>query len=187
MVTIEINKHQYKVPTLRNEVTVEQYLAIEQHAETLDEIRLLSILTGIDYDSLSNLPCGDFGVLVMPELTWVGNLFEVTTARRQTKIKIGKYTVETIIDVMGERLGQKLMMQRMVNDAIKNNAKYSTLIAPVLACYYAPHLHPEKKFSESHVKEVEQLILKMPVEQAYPEANFFLRGYLKPLKLKRKR
>jgi hypothetical protein len=117
----------------------------------------------------------------------VGNLFEVTTARRQTKIKIGKYTVETIIDVMGERLGQKLMMQRMVNDAIKNNAKYSTLIAPVLACYYAPHLHPEKKFSESHVKEVEQLILKMPVEQAYPEANFFLRGYLKPLKLKRKR
>lgn len=187
MLTIEINKHKYDIPTLRNEVTVEQYMEVEHYAENIDEIRLLSIFTGIDYDTLANLPCGDFKVLIMPELKWIGNLFDVTTARRASRLNIGKYKVQPIYDVSSERIGQKLMMQRMVNDGIKNNVKYSALIAPVLACYYAPYLHPDKVWNEKHVAEIAKLILKMPIEQAYPEANFFLRGYLKPLPQKRKR
>lgn len=177
-ITIQINDYKYEIPASWEQVTLEQYIDLDLYREELSPIRLLSILTRLNYDILSNLPCDEFILKVMPKLDWIGENYDVFSARRKKEIQIGNYLFDTIIDVGKERLGQKLYMQQLVNNAINNNANHCLLIAPVVANYYAPYVHPEKKWNESHIKDFESMVMKMPMVDAYAEANFFLNGYI---------
>lgn len=177
-ITIQINDYKYDIPASWEQVTLEQYIDLDLYREELSPIRLLSILTRLNYDILSNLPCDEFILKVMPELKWIGENYDVFSAKRKKEIQIGNYLFDTIIDVGKERLGQKLYMQQLVNNAIKNNVNHCLLIAPVVANYYAPYVHPEKKWNESHIKDFESMVMKMPMVDAYAEANFFLNGYI---------
>jgi hypothetical protein len=179
MITIEINKHQYEIPTQWNEVTLKQYIEISENVDELNHVRLLSILTGIEFDTLNNFPCDAFQELAIPEMNWIGEPFKPQHHIRPTSIKLGGKEIKTIQDVGQERFGQKLFMQQLVNKGIAESISHVNLVAPVLACYYAPFLHPEKKWVESHVKEVEQMIYNLPVYDAWSEADFFLSGYIK--------
>ena len=179
MITIQINKQQYEIPTQWSEVTLKQYVEISDNVDELSHVRLLSILTGIDYDTLNNFPCDAFQEIVMPEMNWIGEPFKPQHHIRPTSITLGGITIKTIQDVGQERFGQKLFMQQLVNKGIADSIPHVLLVAPVLACYYAPFLHPEKKWVESHVKEVEQMVMKMNVYDAWSEADFFLSGYMK--------
>lgn len=177
-ITIQINDYKYEIPSSWEQVTLEQYIDLDLYREELSPIRLLSILTRLNYDILSNLPCDEFILKVMPELKWIGENYDVFASKRKREIQIGNYLFDTIIDVGKERLGQKLYMQQLVNNAIKNNLNHCLLIAPVVANYYAPYVHPEKKWNESHIKDFESMVMKMPMVDAYAEANFFLNGYI---------
>ncbi len=179
MITIQIKSQQYQIPTKWNEVTVGQYLAITNNAENLNGVVLLSIFTGIDYDTLTNFPCDEFDIKVVPEMEWMGEPFNPKNFLRPSEITIGSTTIKTIKDAGKERFGQKLFMQQLVAKAIEINANHVSLIAPVLANYYAPYLHKDNKWVEEHLSEVEMLVLQMPIVVAYPEADFFLSGYLK--------
>ena len=86
-----------------------QYIDLDLYREELSPIRLLSILTRLNYDILSNLPCDEFILKVMPELKWIGEQYDVFSARRKKEIQIGNYLFDTIIDVGKERLGQNLL------------------------------------------------------------------------------
>lgn len=179
MITIQINKQQYDIPTSWDEVTVLQYIQLTDNVDELTHVRLLSIFTGIDFDVLNNFPCDAFKQVVVTDMAWMGESFNPKLKVRARSITLNGLTIPTIQDVSQERFGQKLFMQQLVNKAIAESTNHVTLIAPVLACYYAPYIHPEKKWVESHVKEVEQLIYKLPISIAYPEADFFLSGYIK--------
>lgn len=177
-IIIQINDYKYEIPASWEEVTLEQYIDLDLYREELSPIRLLSILTRLNFDILSNLPCDEFILKVMPMLNWIGENYDVFASRRKREIQIGNYLFDTIIDVGKERLGQKLYMQQLVNNGIKNNVNHCLLIAPVVANYYAPYIHPDKKWNESHIKEFEKMVMKMPMVDAYAEANFFLNGYI---------
>lgn len=179
MITIQINKTKYDIPTKWEEVTVQQYIDIMLNVNELSPVKLLSILTRIDFDILNNFTCDAFSIEAMPLMDWLGEPFNPRNSLRPMSITINGKKIKTIQDAGQERFGQKLFMQQMVTKAIENNAPHVSLIAPVLACYYAPYLHQENKWIESHVKEVEQMIMKLPIVVAYPEADFFLSGYIK--------
>ena len=178
MISIKINSVVYDLPQSWDEVSVKQYVEIESKREELNPVMLLSVLTGLSYETLNNFPCDEFETDVMPELQWIGEPFNPFELKRSKVLNIGKYEVEPLLFLDKERLGQKLLMQQMIDNAMKEKAPHSTLVAPVLACYYAPFLHPENKWDEKHVKVVEEMINKMSVKEAYPEATFFLRGWL---------
>lgn len=184
MIQIQINEKQYNVPTDWKEVTLMQYIELSENATELNAARLLSIFTGINYDVLNNLPCDDFTLKVVPEINFLQTEFDPFNFKRPKVVKIGNYDFEPILDPSRERLGQKLFMQQLVNNAISNNLPYYKIIPQTLACYYAPFIHPEKKWEEKHVMIFSNLVNDMPVAEAFPEANFFLRGYIRYSKKK---
>jgi hypothetical protein len=160
-------------------VTLKQFIELADNSSKLDGVRLLSIFTGLSYDILANSPVDSFDLLVLPELNFLKEEIDFFSLQRAQRIEIGQYSFEKITDPAREKLGQKLFLQQLINNAMQNNSPHYNLIAPTIACYYAPYLHPEKKWDEAQVKEFEKQVLNMPVVQAYPEANFFLRGYIK--------
>lgn len=179
MVTIKINQTEYDIPTDWKEITLRQYIELATYIDDVSHIRLLSIFTGIDFDILANFPCDEFKIEVMPEMNFLQEEIDVLLLQRKKQVKIGEHLFDVILDPSNERLGQKLFMQQIVDTAITNNLPHHTLVAPVIANYYAPYIHPQKKWEEKHIKEFEQLVLNMPMVDAYPEANFFLRGYIR--------
>jgi len=178
MVTIKINDYEYDIPTSWNEVTLRQYIELATYIEDINHIRLLSIFTGIDYDVLANFPCDDFQIKVIPEMDFLQEELNVLAIKRAKVLHIGNYEFEPILDPSKERLGQKLFMQQITENAVANHYPHFSLVAPIIANYYAPFVHPQKKWEEKHIKEFEQLVLDMPMVEAYPEADFFLSGYL---------
>lgn len=179
MITIQIANKEYEIPTEWNEVTLQQYKTLAHYTDRLDQARVLSILTGIEYKEICNLPCDEFQLKVIPEISFFNEPFDPLTQKRAKELHLDKYVITPILDPTKERFGQKLYMQQLVNSAIEQKTSHINLVAPVVACYYAPIIHPEKKWDEQHVKEVETLVLQMKVVEAYPEADFFLRGYIK--------
>jgi hypothetical protein len=178
MVTIKINSHKYDIPTTWDEITLRQYIELATYVEDINHIRLLSIFTGIDYGVLSNFPCDDFQIKVLPEMNFLNDELNVLSLKRAKHLHIGEHVFEPILDPSKERLGQKLFMQQITETAVSNSLPHHSLIAPVIANYYAPFVHPDKKWDEKHIKEFEKLVLDMPMYEAYPEADFFLSGWL---------
>jgi predicted secreted protein len=178
MVTIKINNYEYPIPTKWEEVTLRQYIELATYIYDINHIRMLSIMTGLDYDVLCNFPCDDFQLKVIPEMNFLSEELDVLSIKRASKLHIGDFIFDVIRDPSKERLGQKLFMQQITESAVQNKLPHHTLIAPVIANYYAPFVHPDKKWEEQHIKEFEQLVLDMPLMEAYPEADFFLTGYL---------
>lgn len=179
MLTIQINNKQYNIATEWSEITVEQYTQLVLYAGEMSHVRLLSILTGLHYEVLNNLPCDAFLLQAVPQLKFMATEFNPFQVPRGKTITIGNNELKVIHDPSKERFGQKLFMQQLVTNAIASKANHATLVAPVVACYYAPLLHADKKWEEAHVENVQALVQKMPVVQAYPEADFFLRGYIR--------
>lgn len=187
MVTIQIKDKQYDVPTKWNEVTLKQYVQLNRWQKELTAVRLLSIVTGIEYDTISNLPCTEFSIKVMPEMEWLSEELNPLNVPRCKHLTIDGKKIKVIYDVSQERFGQKLFMQQLVAKAIEQKSDHAELVASVVSNYYAPYLHPQNKWDEKHVKETEQLIYDLPVLEVYPEADFFLRGYIQFVRPKAKR
>lgn len=181
MVTIKINKHLYDIPTKWEEVKLRQYIDLATYGEQLNHTRVLSIFTGLDHDLLCNAPCDDFLLKVIPEMNFLNEEINVFALPRCKKITIGKYIFDTILEPSKETVGQKLQQQQIVNNAIENSLPHYTMIAPTIANYYAPYINAEKKWVEADIKKFEALVLEMKLIEAYPEANFFLNGYLRYL------
>lgn len=181
MITLKINEIEYNLPTEWDEITVGQFIELSQYATDLSAARILSIFTGLAYDVLTNLPIEHFNVVVLPELSFIHKQWSPFDEKRKKKIVIGKYEFDAIRDPARERLGQKLFMQQLVNNAIKEKRPHYELVCPVVANYYAPFVHPEKKWDERHVMDFAEVVKKGKLVEIYPEANFFLSGYMKYL------
>jgi hypothetical protein len=180
-IDLKINDFVYKIPTEWKEVTVKQFIELTLNADDLNAARILAIFTGMDFNTLINLPIEHFNLLVLPEMQFIGTKWDMFEQKRAKVINIDKYEFEPIADPSRERLGQKLYMQQLVNNAIEKKVNHLELICPVVACYYAPYVHPEKKWEERHVKDFEKLVENASIVEIYPEANFFLNGYLQYL------
>lgn len=179
MLTIKINDYEYQIPTSWSEITVKQYHELMLHGDDMNHVRLLSIFTGLTYDVLVNMPCDEFLVKAVPEMEFTSKEFNPFHLPRKKTITIGGKELRIILDPTKERFGQKLYMQQLVTNAIANKANHITIVPASLACYYAPYLREDNKWDEKHVAEVEAMVWNMSIAEAFPEADFFLRGYMR--------
>jgi len=178
MLDLVINDHAYPVPTSWQEVTLGQWIAMAEQAGGLDHIGLLAVFTGLPIELLANLPCDAVKLELVPELAFISEPLDLFSLPRPDRIRLAGQDLEPIDDPGRERFGQRLYMQQLVGAAMASEADHWTLVAPTIACYYAPALHPDGKWDDRHVKLVQAQVLDMPVVEAYPEATFFLTGYV---------
>jgi hypothetical protein len=179
MINVIINEYTYQVPTTWQEVTLEQWIALAKVSTDINHIDILSIFTGLDRDVLGNLPCDAVKVDLLPEMTFLSERLDLLELPRPKVLHLGGKELEPITDPGRERFGQKIYMQQLVNAAIEKGADHWDLVAPTIACYYAPTFHPEGKWDDRHVAKIQALVYTMPVVEAYPEAAFFLSGLIR--------
>lgn len=179
MLKVTIQGSTFSVPQNWSEVSVRQYDEMCTNAEHLTPSRLLSILTGIDYITLQNADCGEFMLNVFPALTELHSAPDFKTIERKDSITINGISLPVIKDPGKERIGQKLLLTSVLGDG--ENVKMHEVIPYVVAVYYAPKLHPDGIWDETHVEKVREWVLDMSILEAVAESNFFLTGYMRDL------
>lgn len=184
MITVLINGYQYDIPTKWEEVTLGQWIEMVKTGDSITHIDLLAIFTGINKDVLANFPCDAVKLELIPEMDLLNEPLNLSELKRPAVIHLGGRDIEPVLDPGRERYGQKVYLQQVITEAVARDAKMWELIAPSIACYYAPALHPEGKWDDRHVKKVEGIVYSMKITEAYPEAAFFLNG---SIRLKRTR
>lgn len=182
MIEVIINDFSYDVPTKWDEVTLEQWVALVKAGDAITHVDLLAIFTGLDKDVLANLPCDAVKLDLIPEMDLLSDHLDLAKLVRPAVIRLGGKELAPVPDPGRERYGQKVYLHQTITEAVARGAEMWELIAPTIACYYAPALHPEGKWDDRHVKQVEALVYSMKITEAYPEAAFFLSGSIVPRK-----
>lgn len=177
MLTLTIEGVDYPIPGSWDEVTVEQFDEMTRHVDNLNPVRLLAILTGLDYDELNNFDCSGFSTAVLPGLGFITEVPDFSKVERGTHLDIGGRTVPVIKDPGRERIGQKLLMTSIMLPQQGKERRISEIVDHIVANYYAPKLHPEGRWDDEHVEAIRGEVRRMPIMQAMPEVNFFLHGF----------
>lgn len=179
MVEIKIEGTPYRIPAVWSEVTLAQYRDMVRNREDLSPERLLSILTGIEYDLLMNVDASKFTEKkIFDRLLFVKTRVNFIEMPRPKNLVFGDKTIPVIEDPKREKLGQKLKLQQIMNRAHEKQLDFPEIAAEVLATYYAPKFDLNQLWKEEKVAELIPVIEKMPVTVVLPEANFFLRGFI---------
>lgn len=183
MTSLTINGINYdNIATRWSELTLRQYCQLTANkeeiakADNFSHARMISILTGIDYDALMNTDCSQFATNVLPAIDFIEQDIDVFSLKRKSEIKIGATVVKTIVEPKSERLGQKLYIEQLVEKAIKEKTNLCDIVAKVVACYYAPIINDDEVWKEKKVDELTDVINDSLLIEVFPEANFFLTG-----------
>lgn len=192
MIDILINETPFKVPTKWSEITVRQYRELNRHkdeiakADNFANARMISIFTGINFDTLMNFDCSKWSTDILPALKWIEKDIDLFSVKRADKIKIGSKEIETIKDPKRERLGQKLYVEQILEKAIAEQTHISEIVAPVVACYYAPKMNDANEWKLETVEAMQELVLDSTVVTMIPETSFFLIGYIHKTRLNKR-
>ena len=177
MVEITINKLPYKIPMSWREVTVRQFRDIVRHSVDLNPVRLLSIFTDIDYDELNNYDCSGFDK-ILAVMDFIGTDSNPENWKRGETITIEGVKIPVIKSIENEKIGQKIMVQNIVNEAVANQKNKSEIISSIVACYYCTKLNANGRWIESEYLKLIETIDNSSVVEAYAEMNFFLSKWL---------
>jgi hypothetical protein len=115
-------------------------------------------------------------------LSFIGQVPMLEDVKRPEKITIGGLEMKRIVRIDNERVGQQILLSQLMNSAVENKVDKVELINEVLAIYYCDQFHPAKEWNENLKNEVAVMVDDMPIMEAYGEANFFFRKWLRPIK-----
>lgn len=163
------------------QVTVKQFRAMKRNAEDLNPLRILAILMDVDYELILNLKSSSIDQILL-HLSFIGQVPKLEDIKRPEKINIGGLEMKRIVRIEDERLGQQILLSQLMNNAVENKLDKVELINEVLAIYYCDQFHPNKVWDESLKNDVAVMVDDMPIMEAYAEANFFFRKWLRPIK-----
>ena len=130
MITAEVNKVKYNIPTSWLDVSYKQWLNIQSEK---DEITILSILTTIPKELLEQMTSGQLSKLLLA-ISFIQT--QPTLGESKTDIDMRKYTY-----------GQKILLQQLIE---KNKDNIMLIIGDVVSLYST------KKYNENYAtKEVD--------------------------------
>lgn len=183
MISVTINETTISVPDKWPEVTVKQYCDLCSNINDLNAVRLLSILSGIAYETLLNFDCSIFETGILPAMNFVKNSFSKDPLPLPEKIIIGEKELVVPKDIAAETFGQKVMLQMKINEAQDAQKDLIELIPFTIATYLSP-IYYGQKYDDKRAEMLIPLIQEMPITQAYPVAYFFLNRWAKLSKTK---
>jgi hypothetical protein len=176
MVKIIINKVEFNIAENISELCTFQYCEMNKHRDNLNVVRILSILTGIDYTVLNNSDCSQFE----PILTLLNFDFKtnpLTEIVCPEAIEIDNKDIEVVQDIAQETFGQKVFAQQAVNDMIAERIDKIEALVKVAAIYLQPKV--DGKFDDVKARKLENKLMELPITNIYPIGNFFLSKFVK--------
>ncbi len=173
MIAVKINDQKMSLPDKWEEVTTMQYMHMVRHSSDLNPVRLLSILIGMDYDTLQQVDSTGIDLSVLNMITFIGNDIDFKSLPVPDRIKIGEKEVDVPKDIRRETLGQKLMMQTFLNGLSERKAPIIEVIPFAIATYLSPGYY-EKPYDDNRAQQLIPLIEQCPVMITHPLGYFFL-------------
>mgnify|MGYP000859589879 CR=1 FL=1 len=183
LVPIKIADQIASLPSSWHDVTMKQYCQIIKTAqEDLNAFRLVSILSGVPYSDLINIPADSFDSRVLDVLGFITESpLNVHELDRPETLTVGK-RMFTIPDPGKCTVGQQLMLQGHCREAMETGAPHCDLVLYAAAVYLQP-LIDGTAFNDERIQATISVIEQLPVIDIYPTGAFFLTGYIEFLKL----
>ena len=132
MITAEVNKVKYNIPTSWLEVSYKQWLNIQSETH---EITILSILTTIPKELLEQMTRGQLSKLLLA-ISFIQT--QPTLSESKTDIDIRKYTY-----------GQKILLQQLIE---KNKDNIMLIIGDVVSLYSTKKYNVMGKASSNNLR-----------------------------------
>lgn len=183
MIAASLLNTKISIPDKWSEVTVKQYLLLLEYNERLNPVRMLSIFSGIDYETLMNFDCRLFETGILPAMNFIKDTSLFKTLKLPEVVTIGEKELVVPSDIRSETFGQKVMLQMKINEINDASIGMATLIPFTVSTYLSPAYYG-MKYDDKRAEELIPLIYKMPITEAYPVAYFFLNRWAKSSKTK---
>ncbi len=182
MVKFKIDGTKYTCPQRWDEVTLRQFQELK-HWDGKDFIKLLSIVTGIDYYTLFNTKNFDVDDYLLPYLEFLKKPFDEKSTASIKEIKIDDKYYPVPTDLKAYSFGQKIAACQAIEEAQKEGDVYDSL-GMVVAIYMQP-IVTGKEYSQEAAKEFcLNVVNNCSITQSYRVGNFFLNSFLKSLRAK---
>ncbi len=175
MVTIKINKVVFNIAENISELCTFQYCEMNKHRDNLNIVRLLSILSGIDYTVLNNSDCSQFEP-ILSLLNFDAKDKPLHEIECPKSVLIDKKQIEVVQEVGQETFGQKVFAQEVVNSMIAERIDKVEALVKVAAIYLQPQI--DGSFDDKKAKALENKLMELPITTVYPIGNFFLSKYV---------
>ena len=165
---IQKGKEHFKrdCPTSWDEVTVRQYIQFESDWNGKDLVKLMSILTGLDVETISNSK-GNVINQLTPIITFVQDSPPDFKKLPKKDLLINGKTIKMPKKLEQETFGQMSELYKILEDK-EDIIKH---IPRVMAIYAQPQL--EGAFNKETLDKTEELINDLPAVLAYPHCFFF--------------
>lgn len=162
-----------QLPQKWEEVTTGQYMQMVTHSSDLNPIRMLSILIGIDYDTLQQMDSENMDLSVLNMMSFIGQDIDFKSLPVADKLIIGEKEIDVPKDIKRETLGQKLMMQTFLNSLAERKAPIIEVIPFAIATYLSPGYY-EQPYDDKRAQQLIPLVEACPVMLTHPVGYFFL-------------
>lgn len=180
MIAITINKVLFTIAENIGELTTYQYCELNKHRNDLNIIRMLSILTGIDYSVLNNADCSQFEP-ILSLVKFDANENQLSELQVGETVTINDKVCNINQDLGTETFGQKVFAQQVVTNLVEEKIDKIEAIIKVAAIYLQPQ-YDGKEFDDKRANELDQVLQDLPITHVYPVGNFFLSKYVRLLK-----
>lgn len=181
MIPIKIDSISAQLPTSWDEVTLGQYIEMAKHSDELSIIRLLSILSGVDYLVLMNVNSETFDDRIVDHMGFIREPINVHELPAVESLTINGKSYP-LPDPAKCTIGQKLGLESQIRIGQDMNTLHADLVATAVAIYMQP-LIDAAPYNDERIEPIRNMVLQLPLKQVYPAGSFFLNGWVKFLKL----
>lgn len=181
MIPVRIGSISAQLPASWDEVTLGHYIEMAKHSDDLSIIRLLSILSGVNYVVLLNVNAETFDERVIDHMNFIREPIDVHSLPEVESLAINGKTYP-LPDPGKCTIGQKLALQSQIRIGQDMNTLHADLVATAVAIYMQP-LIDGTPFDDERIDSIREMVLQLPLKQVYPAGSFFLHGSVKYLKL----
>lgn len=176
MIPFKIDGKKYSLPDSWADVTVSQYRELKENAHTEDIVKTLSILTGVEYDTLYNTKRIDVMDKLLPFLVFLKEESFDNNKPKEVTVQGKRYPVA---DLGGYSWGQRIQAFKAMAKADKDKGDIYPVLSFVVAVYLYPIVTGNKYSTDEAEKFSKEVVDKMPITEAWPIGSFFLSSYLK--------
>lgn len=175
MIKFKIEGKEYSCPTSWKDVTVKQFQELKAW-DKKDFIKLLSIITGVEYSIIFKTSELDVDTKLLPFLEFLKKPLDVNNLPAVSFLTIeGKqYDIPKNLDRYS--FGQKIDATNAINDAIEKTGDVYNYISKVVAIYMQPIVQ-NRDYKTTEAVEFKSVIDKCSIVEAYTVASFFFRTF----------
>lgn len=173
MIGVQIGDFTYQCPTSWDECTVRQFMKLKDWTDG-DFIRLVSILTGVDYEIIAACNNMDIDTKLVPHMEWLEKPFP-KSAERKTRVRVQGKMYDVPTDLAKYSFAQKIRLTERVAEEIKSTGSTVGCIPIAFAIYFQPIVTGQKFSTDAAVKFTDDVVMDCSVTDVVPVANFFLR------------